>query len=221
MSTESKPFVRKTHTSKAAYPGLPPAGHQRNEELKRRDDQLAQAAEETAQATGIEAIDPEVLKVESEIASQMDELYVTNRQPDYEYCWVNFDAPSSARGLMVKRKLAQRGWEVVTGDMPEAKEVKDVTGNRRVGDVILMRIKKDRFAQLQRQEAEAAARFSSSAHSTLQQLGEKYRNKGVIVHTPENMDPALLKRMESHARGAMAAGQKLDQSLRDGTVEGL
>lgn len=220
MSTESKPFVR-THTSKAAYPGLPPAGHARDEELKRRADTLAEEAEKRAEALSMSGIDADVLKIESELASQMDELYVTNRQPGYEYCWVNFDAPSSARGLMVKRKLAQRGWEVVCGDMPEAIEVKDVTGNRRVGDVILMRIKKEHFDKLKAAEEEYARSLSGAVHSNLQQLGEKYRGRGVIVHTPENMSPQLLKSMEARARGAMAANQKLDQSLRDGTVEGV
>lgn len=221
MSDNFKPFNRGTHSSKAVHPGLPDPGYARREELKRRDDTLAQEAEEQAAKTGIGTIDPEALTLESELVSQMDELHVTNAQPGYRYCWVNYDAPSSARGLMVKRKLAQRGWEIVCGDMPEAIEVKDVTGNRRIGDVILMRITEQRFQQLQAQEDAIARRMENSSHSTLQELGEKYRNRGVVIHVPETMNPALLKRMEAHARGAVAAQQKLDQSLRDGTIEGV
>jgi len=206
---------------KSTQPGLPPAGHQRDEELKRRADILAEEGEKRAKVEGVEAIDPNSLTLESELVSQMDELSVTNRQPGYEYCWVNFDSPSHARGLMVKNKLREKGWEIVCGDMPEAIEVKDVAGNRRVGDVILMRIPKPLYDAHLRLERERAARMSGSSHSTLQELGEKYRGRGVIVHTPDNMDPNLLKTMESRARGAMAANQKLDQSLRDGRIDGL
>src|SRR5579872_6467381 len=140
-----KPINRRTadkRSSEAPAATLPPAGHARRETLKQRKDNLEQIGEETFKSAEVEAANPDAYAIDRELASHFDELTVSEAHPGYVYIWVNYDTPTNMRGKMVREKLAQRGWEIVTGDDPEARELRDVTGNRRLGDVILMRIKK-------------------------------------------------------------------------------
>ena len=208
---------------RATKVNLPPAGHQRDEVLKKRQDQLEEKAEtQTAQLqTG--AIDPEVLKAERELLNSMDSTMVTGASPNYHYTWVNFQ---SYHGWAVKSKLAFRGWEVVTDSNSckdynpggEAAECRQVDGTRKLGDVLLMRIAIDRFNILQALEAEDRNKFSQTPTSNLSALADKYRDRGLIVRVNDSRD---LKTMESRHRGAMAAQEKYEAGLRDGTIQGV
>lgn len=42
------------------------------------------------------------------------------------------------------------GWEVIRGEMPENPSMRDANGNATMGDVIFMRMPKERYEQLQR-----------------------------------------------------------------------
>ena len=200
-------------------PTLPPAGDARRDELKRRDDALAEAAETRAAEAGVSAVNPAAFRVESDLAQHFNELDVTAQDPAYAYCWVN----SGHFMRFVKMKLAQ-GWEVVQGDMPEAIELKGMGADttRRLGDVILMRIQKDRKLLLDRQERAHRRAVESGVTSTLDELGEKYRDKGVIIHT--NMDaanPRLLKTMAQRAQARSIAGRTTDHLIREGRMPGV
>lgn len=224
MSDGFRPKPRIVYTGKGGGTAtLPPAGAARKEELKRRSDQLEEAVAAMPEG-GV--IDPAKLEVESELAQHFDELNVTNANPAYHYCWVNMDYPSGSKGLMARKKLAQRGWEMVNGDMPEAMELRQPDGTRRLGDVVLMRITKERHALLEQKDADVRASQQQAVTSNLQALGNKHR--GVKVHVAEDM-PEHMKKIIEHPspqavnamRGTMAAKTKLDQGLRDGTIAGV
>ena len=194
---------------------LPPAGHARDEVLKKRQDQLEEKAETQAAQLQTGTIDPDVLKAERELLNSMDSTMVTNADPAYHYTWVNFQ---SYHGWAVKAKLAFRGWEVVNGSMPEASECKQVDGTRKLGDVLLMRISIDRFNILQALEAEDRNKFNQTPTSNLSALADKYASRGLIVRVNDSRD---LKTMESRHRGAMAAQEKFETGLREGTIQGV
>lgn len=196
-------------------PTLPPAGHKRDEELLKRQDQLDEKAETQAAKLDMGAIDPDVLKAERELLNSMDSTMVTDADPNYHYTWVNFQ---SYHGWAVKSKLAFRGWEVVNGSMPEASECRQVDGTRKLGDVLLMRIKIDRYNILKALEEEDRNKFNQTPTSNLSALADKYANKGLILRVNDTRD---LKHMESRHRGAMAAQEKFETGLRDGTIQGV
>lgn len=192
---------------------LPPPGDARREELKRRTDALEQEAEET----GLEGGTGPLPEVENELAQHFNELEVSNQDPAYVYAWVN----SGFYTRFVKMKLAD-GWEVVQGDMPEAEELKGVGADttRRLGDVILMRIRRDRYLMLQRRERELRQRQQEGVTGTLQEMGDRYRQHGIVVHTGETMNPRVMETMQKRATARRAGGQQFDQMLREGRVPG-
>lgn len=194
---------------------LPPAGHARDEELRKRTDILEEKAETQAATLDMGTIDPDVLKAERELMNQMDSTMVTGANPAYHYTWVNFQ---SYHGWAVKSKLAFRGWEVVndTCGSGEAIECRQADGTRKLGDVLLMRIKKERYAILAALEDEDRNKFSQSPTSTLSALADKYANRGLIVRVNDTRD---LKTMESRHRGALAAQEKFDTALREGSIQ--
>src|ERR1700752_2160460 len=148
---------------KPIEPDLPPAGYARDEELARRTDTLEEAAEALAEERQTEAIDPSKLEVESELAQHFDELSVSGQLPEYHYVWVNFGFYMR----FVKQKQAQ-GYEVVQGDMPEAMELKGMLADttRRLGDCILMRVRKDRFVLQERARRERQRNFEGSSNAS-------------------------------------------------------
>ena len=200
-------------------PKLPPAGDMRRDELKRRADALDEQAETQSAAAEHYAADPKAFRVESELAQHFNELEVSNQDPAYAYCWVN----SGSYGRFIKMKLAQ-GWEVVQGDMPEAVDLKGMGADttRRLGDVILMRIQKDRKLLLDRQERAHRRAVESGVTSTLEELGQKYRDKGVIVHTDmAGSNPRLLDAMAKRAQARGIVTRTTDQMLREGRMPGV
>lgn len=198
---------------KPRTPNLPPAGEAQREELKRRQDALDEQAETLAATVDQGVIDADALKLERELMERMDSTTVTNPDPNYHYCWANFQ---SQHGWAVKAKLAFRGWQVVTGEMKEAEECKTVDGTRKLGDTLLMRLPKDRKKILDLLEQEDRNKFNQSPTANLQQLADKYRDTGVIVRVNDRAD---LGKMESRYRGAKAAQERFDQALRDGTLK--
>lgn len=229
--------------------GLPPAGDARRDEMKRRLEELQrmQADFERDFEGEIGAVDPSKLRVENEIAQHFDPstkmLEVTNADPDYVYLWEQADIHNRHGGLWVTSRKAM-GWEVVEGSMKEARDKRAVDGTRRVGDVILMRIRRERYLALE--EADRRRRIARSEGISLHVLEEAER-KGVRVHdledsrTPEHIlrfahaqaaageaarrtmvsTMAQADRSKSRVLASSLADRRLESAIRSGTVPGL
>jgi len=210
---EPKPDF-KPITRKSANASQLPAGHARDEQIKVNADANAQRIEQAADTSG--AINPAAFAPDREILAYTDGLEVTDRQPGFVYAWKLFDNPKSNVGYWVNQAKVQ-GWQVVCGDMPEAKEHEIAGGMRKIGDCVLMRIPSDRHAALIKQEEDIARARANSVHSNLLELG-KTRGVTVKVIDGANTDPALLQQMDARSRGYMAAEQKYDRALRDGSL---
>jgi len=216
--------TRRTQTIEQIGPStLPPPGDARQDELKRRADVLEEEAEKRAGAVDGGAIDPEALEPINEIMSQIgadggyNVLEVSNAQSEYRYSWVY----TGQHGLMIKAKLAARGWEVVQGDMPEAQELKGVGGDttRHLGDVVLMRCRLDYARMQDRFEREKADRAQASVTANLAGLGDKYRKTGLVVRT--SLSEEELKRAGRRAHAEQLAGNIQDRLIREGRMPGV
>lgn len=194
---------------------LPPAGDERREELARRTDELAQLGEQAADANELHAISPSALLLENEIVGKLDHLKVTDARPEYRYCWVNW---RSLEGRMIQFKKSE-GWELVAGDDPECAELRDELGQRKIGDTKLMKMRLDRWVELDRQQRALRALRERGVDEALYELGEKYAGKGVIVH--RNVDPKLMARMATRAAAQQIAGQRFNRMLQRGQVPGV
>jgi hypothetical protein len=102
--------------------------------------------------------------------------------------------------------------------MPEAKELRWVDTTRKLGDVVLMRVPEKKFQQLHARDRRIREHQQTSVVSQLEEMGERYRGRGVIVHT--NPDSRMLDRMAQRAAAQQIAGKKFDQMLKTGTVPG-
>src|SRR3972149_1986072 len=195
---------------------LSPAGDARRELLAERQDALEEQLEGVGDEVG--RIDPKALEVENELAQHFNELEVSNRGPGYMYGWVY----SGQHGRMIRLKITEQ-WEVVQGDMREAEEMKGIGTDttRRLGDVILMRIRKDRYVLLQRREAEKGHRQQEGVTSTLEEMGESLSRRGIVVHTDlKSMNPQMLKRMQNRAAAQKISTGRVAQWLREGRMPG-
>lgn len=219
--TRAKNVVRATQTG--AAPGtasLPPAGHEQREVLKERADALeAQAA---ADFKNVEAIDPDVMEVERELAQHFNELEVTNAQPGFVYKWVNF---VSNGGICLRQATAPpERWQVVTGDMPEAPELLSAGGTRKLGDVLLLRMPRKRHEILEKHREEKALRQQGAHESNLRAMADK-NPKAVRVYGNNDMPSSVTKHLTNPSRaainamrGAEAAQAQFNQNLRNGTL---
>jgi len=198
---------------------LPPAGHSRSEEMKRRADVLEEERERKAEALGRERIDPKKMRIDREIAQHFDlvtnRLEVSNPDPNYEYCWVCSRDSSS----QVDRKLGE-GWEVVQGEMPEARERMGIRGDttRHVGDTVLMRLRKDYYYLLEKRRAYRAAMQQDGVNAQLEDMVEGVRRKGYrpVVHTDLSESPTMQTAFAKHM-----AGSKFDEFVKEGRVPGM
>lgn len=191
-----------------------PAGDARREQIKINADVNAATIEQKSAA--VETINPDIFAPNREILANIDGLEVSDPQPGFIYSWKLFDNPKSNVGYWVNMAKSQ-GWQVVCGDMPEAKEHEIVGGMRKIGDTVLMRIPIALHQELERRERAAIDARSNAVHSNLMELGKA---RGVIIKVIDgaNTDPALLQQMEARTRGYMAADQKFDRALRDGSL---
>ena len=196
-----------------------PAGTKRNEAKARVKDELEQKGEERAAQLETEAIDPSKFHVENEIAQHFDPsslmLRVTNPDPAYHYCWVS----TREGGLHITSKQIE-GWEVVQGDMEEAIDKKGIGADttRRVGDVLLMRIRLDRFYVVEKRRIAAAHRFDnqgSTFSSESQALAEKYN-----IPIYDSLDDTTLRRMQAKSNAQRIGKNAVNQMLRTGRMPG-
>lgn len=197
---------------------LPPAGDAQREMLREREDDLAEAAETLAGAADVHVAKPDAYQIENELAQHFNELEVSNQDPAFAYCWVQ----SGFYGRMVKMKLTE-GWEVVQGDMEEAIELKGMGADttRRLGDVILMRISRDRYLKLKLREKNKRIAQEQSVTGTLAEMGHKYRDLGLVVHTDlKDLHPQTVSRMAARAEAIGQAEKIQDEWVRQGRVPG-
>ncbi|MCH7761296.1 hypothetical protein IIA15_07875 [candidate division TA06 bacterium] len=89
---------------------------------------------------------------------------------------------------------------------------------RRVGDTILMRIRIDRYELMEREKRRKRQMQEDNVKSVLIELGDRYRDKGVIVHT--DPDEKLLMKMSQKVRAQNIAKGKFNDMVRHGTVPG-
>lgn len=236
------PIVRQHETERMeqlaeeAHAELPPPGDERREVLKRRDDDLQAQIERVGQSIIMNNIDPKMMEIIREIQARTSYLSVSKKRPGYVYAWVTKSNFSNH-----KQRLEAVGYEVVQGDDEEAMELKGTSGiaagtgapdtTRQLGDVILMRIKKEFYiAQKAREHARTLAMQVSSA-STLIQMAAPYRDRGIVVGAAPNtrmgsqlQGPQIRPRRFSSRRAQMLGlfqDHHYDQALRDGTLPGL
>jgi hypothetical protein len=205
-------------------PELPDAGWERDEQLKRRQDQLDQAAEEAGEQREVHAFDPSKLEPDAEILRYGDELEVIDAQPGFKYMWCY--EGHNGREIVKKQRL---GWIVVQSDMPECSSMKDARGYRRIGDTVLMRIPEERYFELEKAEEYKRLVRKEGVAGALRELGAKYRDKGIIVHDDASnvhisgnrnlMDVMQGKAKQEGTRRTAMKG--VDKMLRQGTVPGM
>lgn len=174
------------------------AGHARREQLKKRTENLEMAAEIMSQDAETYSIDPAKLKAEPEILKHFDFINsaftVTNPKPGYVYYWERDDHRAVSWRKSIARMMLgpnAAGWEVVTESVspqPEARELLDVDGKRKIGDVVLMRIPLDSYTAIHKRYA-LMEKFRSANVS--QKLSDFVReNEGLVtVHSMVNEDP--------------------------------
>lgn len=212
------------HQGEGGIEDLPPAGDARREELLRRADELEQEA--AAVTSELNAMNPKALKVEREIAQHImgdfNELSVPNADPAFAYCWV-YNDPSRRLGNRWILGKKSEGWEIVYHDQEDAKgleHARHADGSIVIGDVTLMRLSLDRFLLLERKRRAHQKAVESGITSELEEMADKYAGSGVVVRTPENMPPDMLKRMAGSVAARQMAGQRFDKMIRTGTVPG-
>lgn len=211
----------KTRNAIQAGPSeLPPPGHERREELKRRDDDLQERLARIEAAMGLDnsagpPVDISHFSISNEIASRFDMLKVTDAQPDYAYYWANF---ASQHGIDVSSHEVM-GYEVVCGDMPEAKKCRDELGRRRIGDVILMRTPIDNYLELQQLDRWKRQQRQQNVEATLMAMGERYAGRGINV--TRGLNPYQTQRAMQRAQAQQIARQQFNDLLRSGQVRGL
>jgi hypothetical protein len=207
---------------------LPAAGYQRREDMLRRQDQLQAEAERIASQMQAGTVDPSKLAIANEIASKTQYLSVSDADPAFVYGWVSKNRHS--QHVMAMKQL---GWVTVQGDDPEALELKGTANGmgtsagttRELGDVVLMKIPRERYVVLRALEVAKNRRLQKASTSALLELGDKYRDKGIIVR-PYRMEdpdgdlsgPEIKPRRFTSKQKAM---EMIDTVLRDGTVPGM
>lgn len=199
---------------------LPSQGFRRREVLAQRADTLAELAEGPADGPELVRADPKATQIENEIAGPIMRgvLDVSNKDTAYDYSWVNF---ASQHGYAVTFKQSL-GWEVVNGPMLEAVERRDELGRRKIGDVILMRVKKDLHLAQQFSEQDRRRALRENVGVGLLELADKHRDKGVSARiSTEALSSADMARVQKEESAKQMAGQQFDRMVRTGQVSGM
>jgi hypothetical protein len=207
--------------------GLPPPGHKRDEVLRKRADELEAKIDDLTSKLEVGTVDPDALEPDNEILQFASEnvmdsgsFPVTDADELYTYCWVFRDPSGRYGGIQIMRKKIQ-GWQLCHYGNPETAGMKSAEGYCVIGDTLLMRIRKDRYLSIRKREYELAQRRRFGVDSELKAMGEKYRDKGVIVHTPDNIDNATLERMDKKASAERKAKALSDKWIREGRMPGV
>jgi hypothetical protein len=206
----------------APEPDLPPAGDERREVLKRRMDSLQEELETIAKELEVEGINPKTFQPDREAMQTMGmdgELEISHANANYQYVWVWRDPYNRLAGRVVFA-YKREGWEVVSGDMPEARDRMAVTGERWAVDCLLMRMPKGRYEQIKAQERRRRLARETGVEQGLLEQAERHGAKVFDLTTM----PAYATMDRSAVRGQMARKMALDRlgaHIRAGTIPGM
>lgn len=201
---------------------LPPAGHARTDELKRRTDKLEELAEK--QYAGVESIDPSKLEPDREIQYSISNNYleIGVNHPFLKTKWVNC---VNQHSTMVWQEKA-KGWKVSTiHEFPEAAPLVREDNTIRVGDVLLMHIRIDEHLKLEQREEQKRFRQQLGIEAELHDIVGKHSN-AFTVHSentggiPDSITSRMggdLRRSASHQIAARTLGER----LKRGTIPGV
>ena len=195
---------------------LPPPGDERREVLAERTDDLAEAAEAASEDRG--RIREDAFMVENELAQHFNELDLPGWPWDtWVPCWVQCSPTWGGRFINYKRT---EGWEVVSTGMTDVPIPKDLIfpdGTVRLGDVLLMRIRRDRYIVNERRRRARQKAIESGITSEVDEMAARAGTRSVHTEdiTGEKLDQ-LARRSQAHHR----ATQQFDEMVRTGTVPG-
>lgn len=215
---------------------LPPPGDEQREVLRRRREDLEKYAEQLAD--NAIAMKKDLFDVDREIRDPLANA-LTNLLPGYSYCLVC----TRLDGKDVWQKKSE-GWEVVSGNHPEAPNLRvKEDGTRRIGDTILMRATDEQYVKIKAAEFHRARMREAAVSSEIIQKGEDLARKtdgavNLVMNPADRKTPhgSLLQVMERrsgarrrHPASASPRQQAIDQQaqegvdsmLRDGTIPGM
>lgn len=208
--------------------GLPPAGHTRDEELKKRTDALEEKAESQFVDRGAIPHDSSVLdpsqnrEIQSHIRKSHLEVGIDH--PYLKVKWVNW---KNLEGTKVWEAKAD-GWMVATShEFPEAKDMVREDGTIRIGDVMLMCIRMDEYLKLEQREKDKRLRQQYGIESEIRALAARNPSVFKEVHSSESggIPDKYMSTMESNASRQADArrtvARHLGNKMKQGTVPGL
>lgn len=202
-----------------------PPGHSQDEERRERIDILEEKIEKLTAMLDITKIDGAKMKEvmnDREVADHLQQghLFVTNPNPAYMYSWKDY---VHASGTMCWQAKAL-GWIQVGGDDPECSEHRKEDGSRRVGDVMLFKMRKDHHFIMQQEEEKKRNMRQYGVEATLEDMAD--RTEGIRFYSTAQggLPQAAELRMKNSAAAAGArrtAMKHVDGMIRDGTVPGM
>lgn len=203
-------------------PNLPPPGQERREVLAERKDTLEEKAENSGVETG--KIPEHLLEPDREIQDmiQKDYLAIGINHPYLKTKWVNY---VNQHGTKIWEEKA-KGWVVIDSNLihefPDAKDFQREDGTIRVGDVLLMCMRIDRYQQMQEREKEQQRRQQFGVEAEVHALAEKHGDIFKNVHTDNTGTiPANVRsRMESQAASKTAV-RHIGNKMKEGAVPGI
>ncbi len=206
---------------------LPPAGYSREEELLRRQDELEKRIEaltgDGENKIDRVAVDASKIEKENEILNFLDNgsYPVQDGEHDlYVYSWTQRDIHGRYGGTHVFRKKAL-GWEICMYGNPEKAGMRSPEGYCIIGDVLLMRCRKDLYLR-QRQHIDKITELRrAAADSEFRQVGDRARSSGIIARVEEELTPTQLKNMSIRAEARRKANTMSDQWIREGRMPGV
>lgn len=229
MTTQQKPIpvnpapqiLKPEQAAQAPVAPLPPPGHERNEELKRRTDNLQQYAE-SDKVPEAYSFDPSTFDVDRELRNMLERniLEVTSPSPGFKYGWF-FVGTDKVPGEITFKQVD--GWEVVQGDMPECKHLlkygsPDTT--RRFGDTLLMRIPEALYYRLELRQTLLTQRKLGAGDDALMNIVEEYKRKIHSGVAASVNDPKIFPQSKLDSVSIVAAAT-VDRMLRQGNVPGV
>lgn len=206
-------------------PNLPPPGDERREVLAERTDQLAQEIDQKSNQTF--AVDPAAMEPDNEILNEIDKgfLYPPSADPKFQYNWIQCRHPVDHPSRMVETKLAEkvkvngkwiRPWKVVMGNDLDAKGLRISAENTCViGDVLLMRCRKDHYALLEMEKRRKTLERSYGTDSSLVDMALSYNAAGGEAAYSKYKEDA------NFTLHGNAFKMKLDNMVRTGNIPGL
>jgi len=209
----TQPTFMSPEQAAVATPNLPPPGAAREETLARNADALAEAAE--TQTPDVGAIPERFLEPDREIQNDIarDYMDIGTDHPYLKTCWANYVNLNSQK---VWEKKAQ-GWQIATAvEFPEAADLVKADNTIRIGDVLLMCIRIDRYEQIRQKEENARLAQQYGLEAGVYELADKHPNVFKTVSTDENptLDPRTQALIERRRGAGKAAINTIGQQMK-------